>query len=80
MNTLTIILGVLLVTLFFLNIKNAADILCRIAGGFAFLLLYNMLAPSFSLQSVGINLISSLVAGVMGLPGGILLVCATLLL
>ena len=80
MNTLTIILGIVLVILFFLNIKNAADVLCRIVGGFAFLLLYNMIAPVFSLQGVGINLISSLVAGVMGLPGGVLLVCASLFL
>ena len=80
MNTLTIILGVILATLFFINIKNAADVLCRIVGGFAFLLLYNMTAPVFTLQSVGINLISSLVAGILGLPGGLLLVCAALFL
>lgn len=78
MNVLLIILGVLLCILFFLNIKNAADVLCRIIGGFALLYLYNMVAPMMGLSAVGINLISALIAGAMGIPGGILLLCAAI--
>ena len=78
MNILLIILGALLCILFFLNIKNAADILCRIIGGFALLYLYNMLAPMMGFKGVGINLLSALIAGGMGIPGGILLLCAAI--
>lgn len=80
MNTALLILGLVLLLLFFLNIKSAADVLCRIIGGFAVLLIYNHLAGIFSLDIVGINLFSALIAGVMGLPGGILLFCAALFL
>lgn len=80
MNTAILILGFVLVLLFFLNIKSAADVFCRIIGGFAVLLIYNYLAGVFSLKVVGINLISALLAGIMGLPGGILLFCAALFL
>jgi len=80
LNIVLIILGVILTVLFFLNVKNAADILCRIIGGFAVLLIYNRFAGVFSLETTGINLISSFIAGILGLPGGILLFCATVLL
>lgn len=80
MNILLIILGALLCILFFLNIKNAADVLCRIIGGFALLYLYNMLAPMFGFNAVGINLLSAIIAGGMGIPGGILLLCAAIYL
>ena len=76
MDMLILLLGVILVVLFFLNIKNAADLLCRIVGGFALLLIYNAAAPHLSLQPVGINLISALFTGIMGAPGTVLLVCA----
>ena len=80
MNYIYIVLGIILTVLFFLNIRSAADILCRIAGGFAFLFLYNALTPPLSLSPVGINLLSSAVTGILGLPGGILLICCKLFL
>ena len=70
-----IILGVILTLLFFLHIKSAADILCRIIGGFAVLFVYNALAVKFSLPVVGINFLSAVISGLLGLPGGGLIVC-----
>ena len=75
MNYIYSVLGLVLTTLFFLNIRSAADLLCRIVGGFALLFIYNAAAPLISLTPVGINLISSSVAGIMGLPGAVLLIC-----
>lgn len=80
MNVIYAILGIVPAVLFFINIRNAADVLCRIIGGFAFLIIYNMLAPAFSFMPVGINLISSAVAGIIGIPGWILLLCCNCLL
>lgn len=77
MEFLLIILGFILTVLFFLNIKSAADILCRIAGGFALLIFYNMCAPVLSLAAVGVNIFSALICGTLGIPGGILLVCCS---
>lgn len=78
MDMLFIILGAILVLLFFLYIKNAAEILCRIVGGFSLLIIYNALAMKFSIPVVGINLFSSLTTGLLGAPGGALLIlCAT---
>ena len=78
MEILYIILGVVLTVLFFLNIKNAADILCRTAGGIGMLILYNTVFPS--LPIAGINLVSGSIAGFLGLPGGLLLICLGLFL
>ncbi len=75
MTVLYIILGIILTVLFFLNIKNAADILCRIIGGFAMLVIFNMAAPHLALPLIGINPITVLTTGLLGLPGGVLLVC-----
>ena len=44
------------------------------------LYLYNMLAPVMGFKGVGINLLSALIAGGMGVPGGILLLCAAICL
>lgn len=80
MNMVLIIMGTVLAVLFFLNIKSAADVLCRTVGGFVILLLYNAVAMSLSVPPVGINLISALLTGLLGLPGGALLIfCAILL-
>ena len=73
MEILYIILGIVLVALLFPNIKNAADILCRIAGGIGVLILYNTVFPN--LPPVGINLVSGTVVGLLGLPGGIVVLC-----
>ena len=78
MKLLIIALGFILTILFFLNIKSAADILCRIAGGFAILLLYNSLAPSLPFTAVGINAVSAFICGICGIPGGLLLVALNL--
>lgn len=80
MNIVFPVLGALLAVLFFLNIQNAAALLCRIIGGFAVLFVYNMLSPALSLNCVGINLLSALVTGILGVPGGVLLLCASIFL
>lgn len=79
MDFLLILLGLALCVLFFTNIKSAADILCRIVGGFGLLILYNMAAPALSLASVGINLFSAIICGIIGPAGGVLLVCCSFL-
>lgn len=79
MDFLLIILGLVLSVLFFVNIKSAADILCRIVGGFGLLIIYNMAAPALSFAPVGINIFSAFICGIMGLPGGMLLVCCSFL-
>ncbi len=73
MEILYIILGVVLVVLFFLNIRSAADILCRTVGGIGALIIYNTVFSAFS--SVGVNLISGFTVGLLGLPGGLLIIC-----
>lgn len=77
---LILFLGVLLTALFFLHIKSAADILCRIIGGFSVLLIYNALALHFCVPEVGINLFSAITAGLLGIPGGALLICCAIFL
>ncbi len=73
MEILYMILGTVLTALFFLNIKNAADLLCRIIGGISLLIVYNTAFPF--LPGVGINLVSGTVAGLLGLPGVLLIIC-----
>lgn len=80
MNILLIVLGVVLTVLFFLHIKSAADLLCRIVGGFAFLIIYNSVAPFVSLPVLGINLVSAALCGILGLPGGAMLILLNLFL
>ncbi len=77
MTVIYIILGAILTAVFFLNIKTAASLLCRIAGGFAFLYIYNSVA--YGLPLLGINVISATVCGILGLPGLGLLICLGLL-
>jgi len=78
MEFLLIIIALVLGVLFSFNIKSTAAILCRIAGGFAFLLVYNSVAPHIGLPPVGINIISSAICGILGVPGGLLLICLNL--
>ena len=78
MTVIYIILGIVLTVLFFLNIKNAADILCRIVGGMGILIVYNTVMTSST--QVGINLVSAIIVGLLGLPGGLLLLCLTVFL
>ena len=80
MNTIFILLGAVLALVFFLNIKPAAEVLCRIVCGFALLLCYNMVAAPLSWVTIGINLISSLIVGIFGFPGGVMLILASLFL
>ncbi len=80
MTVIYIILGILLTVLFFLNIKSAADILCRIIGGFCFLYIYNMVTVHFLPETIGINIISATICGLLGLPGSIMLSVLTFLL
>lgn len=69
MNIILTILGVVLLILFFLNIKSAADILCRIVGGFVLLFIFNYIAAFFSIETVGVNFLSSAISGLLGIPG-----------
>ena len=80
MNFLIVFLGLLLLVLFFFNIKKAADILCRIIGGAFFLMLYNRLIPFIPLPLLGVNLISSAVCGTLGIGGWALLICCRIFL
>ncbi len=80
MNTIFILLAGVLILVFFLNIKPAAEVLCRVACGFSLLICYNVVAALLILKPIGINLISSLIIGVFGLPGGILLYLSALFL
>ena len=80
MTTIYIILAMVLTTLLFLNIKSAAIAVCRIAGGFALLLIYNSLAQFISLPAVGINIVSSALCGFLELPGLGVLICCRLFL
>ena len=80
MTVIYIILGTILTVLFFLHIKSAADLLCRIVGGFAFLIIYNSVAPLISLPALGINLVSATLCGILGLPGGAALILLNLFL
>ena len=73
MNFLLYILGIVLCVLFFLNIKSAADILCRIVGGFLFLIIYNTFAPMIALSPIGANLITATVCGTLEIFGFLLL-------
>ncbi|MBE7034270.1 MAG: hypothetical protein E7406_08610 [Ruminococcaceae bacterium] len=78
MEFLLIIIALVLGAVFSFNAKSTAAILCKVAGGFAFLLIYNSIAPRIGLPSVGINIISSAVCGILGVPGGLLLICLNL--
>ena len=80
MKIIYIILAFLLTALFFMNIKYAADLLCRIAGGAALLIIFNSVCGFFAFHTVGINILSSAVVGMLGLPGGVVLVCLSLFL
>ena len=75
MDVLLIFGGALLLILFFMNMRTAADVLCRIMCGFIILLLYNSAAPFAALPIVGVNLVTAVIIGFLGLPGGILLLC-----
>ena len=80
MNTLFIMLGAVLALVFFLNIKPAAEVLCRIICGFAVLLCYNMVVAPLYWVPIGINLLSSLIVGIFGLPGGMMLFLSAMFL
>ncbi|MBQ3023496.1 MAG: pro-sigmaK processing inhibitor BofA family protein [Clostridia bacterium] len=79
MDYLFILLGITLCALFFLNMKSAANILCRIVGGFLFLIIYNTIAPMLSFPAVGINLVTASLCGILEIPGAILLIALTFL-
>ena len=59
---------------FFLNIKNTADVLCRIIGGTAILIAYNLIAYFFAFERIGVNPLYIIIAGFLGFPGGVLAV------
>ncbi len=79
MDFLFYILGVGLIIVFFSNIKITADILCRILGGFAMLLIYNTPAPFLALPHVGVNFISSTLCAILGFPGLLLLLLSSII-
>lgn len=69
---LTAAAGLFLI-LFFTNMKAAARLLCRIVCGFLMLFLLNFIAAYFKLDSVGINILTAIIAGTLELPGCLLL-------
>ena len=80
MDSVLTILGVLLALLFFLNIRPASEVFCRIICGFSVLIALNSVAMLFSPVRVGVNLITALIIGVFGAPGGALIFAVTLFL
>ncbi len=74
MNFLLIFLGFLLFVLFFANIKSAATLLCKVAGGFVFLILFNTVSPLISLAPVGANIVSAFICGTLDISGAVLLI------
>lgn len=73
LNTLYIIFGICAAALFFLNLRAAAELLCKTIFGLSLLVIYNMAGASAALTPIGINAVSALVVGVLGLPGGVML-------
>lgn len=80
MKSLLLILGAALGVLFFLNIKSASEVLLRIICGFCVLLAINSALVLFSSQTLGINLITALITGILGAPGVIFILAAALIL
>ncbi len=78
MTAVYIVLGIVLTVLFFLNVKSAADILCRTIGGIIILLMYNTVFPA--LPGVGVNLVCGVSSGLLGLPGVLLVICLSVFL
>ncbi len=78
MGFLLIVFAIALGVVFFLNIKSSALILCKVAGGFIFLLIYNSIAPRIGMPVLGANLLSASICGILGVPGGLLLLCLNL--
>ena len=78
MTVVYLILGIVLTAVLFLNIKSAADILCRTVGGVVTLILYSSVFPA--LPIIGINIVSGAIVGMLGLPGGLLIFCLGMLL
>ena len=80
LNYLLFFLGIVLSVLFFLNIKSAANILCRIVGGFLFLIIYSTAAPMISLAPIGTNIVTAAICGLLEIPGFLLLLALNILL
>ena len=77
MKILLTVAAIVVAVIYSVNINRAAKVLCRVAGGFAFLYIYNSVA--YGLPLLGINVISAAVCGILGLPGLGLLICLGLL-
>ena len=75
---LTILFALLCVlsVLFFRQLKGVFMLLMNTALGWAGLYIFNLIFPAFT---IGINIASASVAGVMGLPGLILLIVLKLI-
>ena len=80
MKSLLLILGAVLGALFFLNIKTASEVFSRIVCGFCVLLVMNSALVFFSSQTLGVNLVTALITGILGAPGVIFLLAAALIL
>lgn len=76
MKIVYIIGGIALGVPILLNMRCAAEALCRAAVGFFALLGYNMISAAAGLAPVGVNALSAMIVGFLGLPGGALLVAA----
>ncbi|NLI70209.1 MAG: SigmaK-factor processing regulatory BofA [Firmicutes bacterium] len=54
-------------------------LLVHVAGGLIILVIFNFLASFWGI-SIGVNLVTGLLVGLMGVPGLVLLVCLQLIL
>lgn len=80
MKNVLLILGAVLSVLFFLNIKSASEVFCRILCGFLALIALNSVLVFFSSVTLGVNLVTALITGIFGAPGIMLIFAAALIL
>ena len=80
MKSLILILGAVLSLLFFLNVKPASEVFCRIVCGFLVLIALNSVLMLFSSVTLGVNLITALITGILGAPGIIFIFATALIL
>ena len=74
MDFVYLLLGLVSAVILLINIKNAADIICRFAGGFILLIIYNTIAAALAFPPIGVNAVSASLCGLLGIPGGLMLV------
>ena len=69
MNILMWTVAIIFVLVFFLTARSVVEFLCRGVAGFALVILYNAACNAFCLVPISVNLVTSYIAGIFGLPG-----------